>query len=151
MSLYSYLWAFSTITKAALQANSAYNIENFPVQADQTSPVLGWHEPQRKGTERPRPARIAQAADLTVRADGYYEFTWSLPPMTPGAFTYLLTNQWPGGVWSANATVQTWDDAVNGYSAFNCIAIRPVPGSDFDILDTFYVDVKYKFVGGVLL
>jgi hypothetical protein len=148
----SYFWAFSTIAKATLIAGTTYNVEALALQSDQVTPILGWKEPQRKGTLRPKPARIAIAMDLSQRADGFWEITWCFPPWTPGQFAYIIANQYSSGtLWSAPATIQTWDDNVNGYSAFQCTALRPVPGQDFDIQDGMYIDVKQRFVGGVLL
>lgn len=150
--LYSYFWSFSTVTKTTLTTGTTYNIEAFALQSDQLNPGLAWFPPQRKGTLRPRPARIVTMADLSRRADGLWEFTWSMPPMTPGQFAYVITNQFSSGsVWSAPATVQTWDDNINGYQAFQCTANRPVPGEDFDILDGMYIDVKYHFTAGTII
>lgn len=152
MAIYSYLWAFSTVSKSTLQSTPSYNIESFTAQADQPSPLWGWREPQRKNTLRPRPARIVVNADQSQSADGFWTFQWCLPPMTPLMFAYILTNQFSSGaVWSAPATVQTWDENVNGYSAFQCTALRPVPGEHYQILDGTFVDVVYRFVNGVLL
>lgn len=151
MALYSYMWAFSTISKSSLNGNSAYNIENFTVQSDQPSPMWGWREPQRKGTLRPAPARVVVNIDGSVRADGFWSFTWCMNPMTALMFNYILTNQFSSGsVWSAPATVQTFDENVNGYSCFQCTANRPVPNQDYTIQDGFYIDVKYRFTFGVL-
>lgn len=152
MTVSDYQWAFLTISKATLIASSSYTLSAFPWQSDQVTPLLGWKEPQRNGTLRPRPTRLAANADLSRRPDGTWTFTWAMPPMTPLQFFYLITNQWSSGsTWSAAATVQTWDDNVNGYSVFNVTAIRPTPGQDYGILDGMYMDVKYSFVGGVLL
>lgn len=152
MTISDYQWAFSHITKAALQASSTYTITNFSVQTDQVNPGLGWKEPQRKGTLRPRPVRLATNADQSRRPDGTWEGVWCFPPWTPGQFAYVITNQWASGaVWSADATIQTWDDNVNAYSCFQVTIWRPVPGEDFDIIDQMYIDVKVKYTFGVLL
>lgn len=152
MAIYSYFWAFSTISKVTLTAGTTYNIEAFPVQSDQPSPAWGWREPQRKGTKRPRYPAYPQNMDLSVSPQGLWEFTWCMPPMTPGMFAYIIANQFSSGtLWSAPATVQTYDENVNGYSAFQVTALRPIPEEHYTIQDEKYIDVLYRFVGGTLL
>lgn len=151
MAELSYLWAFSSISKSTLQGNSAYNIENFTWQSDQTAPILGWKPPQRKGTTRPKLGRYPQNLDTSQRGDGFWEFVWCLPPMTPLMFKFILDNQFGSGVQFAPATVQTFDESINDYNAFQVTANRPVYGQDYDIQDEMFIDVKYRFTGGVLL
>lgn len=147
-----YLWAFSLVSKSTLQNTAAYQITAWTPQSDQVTPGLGWKEPQRKNTKRPRPARIAGYADLGRKADGFSVNAWSFPPWTPGQYLYLINNQWStGALWSAPATIQTWDESVNDWACFQCIAWRPVPGEDYDILDTFLTDPVIRFTKGVRL
>lgn len=150
-ALESYLWAFGLVSKATLQGNTAYNIENFPVQADQVTPLLGWKAPQREGTLRPYRPRIVQAADYSRKADGGWKSCWCLPLWTQNMLTYILTNQWPNDIWSADATMQTWNESVGGYSVYQCTALRPVPNEDYTIIDGMHQNVKIRFEGGILL
>lgn len=152
MPITDYCWAFSTITKATLQGSSTYQIVNFTVQNDQTSPILGWKEPQRKGTISPRRARYAPDALGAQKADGPWEAVWCMMPMTPLQFAYIDTNQFSNGTLeSAPCTIQTWDFAFNAFNCFTFTVARPIFGQDYDILDGFYVDVKYRFTEGTKL
>lgn len=147
-----YLWAFSYVDKTTLQNTAAYQITAFAKQSDQVTPALGWKEPQRKSTQRPKPQRISEFADLSRQADGNWQSAWSFPPWTPGQFVYLINNQWSSAtLWSAPATIQTWDESVNDWACFQVLAYRPVPGVDYDILDTFLTDPIIRFMKGVRL
>lgn len=148
-----FLWCFSTVTKTALQSGSPdYRIMSFTWQADQTSPILGWHDPQREGTERPRRQRYSAMLNQAQRADGFYIMTLCFAVFTPLQLGYIDTQQFSSGaVESAPATIQVYDDEVRGFSAFTVTANRPVPGQDFEYRDGFYVNVKYRMTAGTKL
>src|ERR1051326_6682869 len=120
-TILDYCWAFSTISKATLQGSNCYQIVNFPLQSDQTTPALKWTEPDRENTSRPKLARYSLTVSLKQRGDGFYLFTLGFKFWTPGQMAYVLTNQF-GSAQSAPATVQTWDDGVGGFSCFHAEA-----------------------------
>lgn len=148
-----YRWAMNTlISKSALNASSAYLLDQFPLQSDQVTPAMKWLPyPQRKGTLRPKRARYVVNAESQQKGDGFYKLAWSIPFMTPGMYAYILANQFPSGADSGPATIQTWDDRIQDYSAFQVVVQLPVPGQDFQIVDDDYQDVIYRFDGGVLI
>lgn len=152
-ALYSYYLAAGTISKATLIGSSSNNIENFPFQSDQTTPLLGWKEPAREGTERPTLARIAQNADLSRRGDGFYKFKWGFPYWTQGQMAYFLAtfftaaNAYPS--LSVPATAQTWFESA--YVAFTVTLYRPVWGSAFDTEDGGYKNVVIEFDKGTII
>ena len=148
-ALYQYYLAPATLSRTALLAASANNVENFPVQSDQFPAVFGWHEPQRDNTMRPRLARYSTYLDQSVRGDGGYSFQWSWRVMTQGQLLYMQNTFFSGGsAWSAPCTVQTYLDG-GFYATYNATILQPVPGQDYTITDNFLIDVVYKFVGGI--
>jgi hypothetical protein len=148
-----YLWAFSTVTKAALQDSAnGHRVLDFPWQTHQTTPLLGWKEPQRDGTERPKRGRYSMMLDGSQRADGLWIMTLCFGVFTDDQMSYIDTNQFSSGtVEFAPATIQVYDDNARAYNAFTVTANRPVPGQDFEILDGFYRNVKYRFTAGTKL
>ena len=152
-AIYQYFLAFSSISKSALLANPAYNIENFPYQSDQTNPGLGWTEPHRELTQRPTPARVTQNADLSQTADGFYTFQWGFAYWTTGQLAYLLNTAFGGAngyaLLSIPVTVQTYADS--GYVAFRALLARPIWGTSFRTQDGGYENVVLKFARGVVI
>lgn len=151
IATYDYRLAFSTVTKAALLANSAYVIENFPLQSDQTQPGLGWTEPHRDLTRRPTPARITQNGDLTFDSDGFYQFVLGWQFWTEGQLAYV--NGQFGGVndyvvMTIPVTVQVY--FVNAYVAFQAIMKRPVFG-EYSAEDGGYKTILLPFYRGVII
>jgi len=148
---YQYYLAAGTLTKAVLIAAPANNVENFTVQSDQTTPVFGWHEPQRDNTMRPRLARYVTYLDQSVRGDGAWSFQWSWKVFTHGQLNFMNTTFFSSGaIWSAPCTVQTYADGAL-YAAYNATIVRPVPGQDYTLQDDTLIDVIYKFVGGIVI
>jgi hypothetical protein len=149
-----YQWAFSTISKATIQASTSYIIRNFPTQSDQLVPNQLWTDPIRELTKRPVLARYSKTVSMRQRGDGFYEFTLGFHVWTPGQLAYILANQFTSGVQYGPATVQLWSDDQGGFAVFNCEAQRPVPGQDYDIPATdgaLYWNIKQRFEAGVLL
>lgn len=149
-----YQWAFSTISKATLQASTAYIIRNFTVQSDQVVPNQLWTDPVREYTQRPKFARYSKTVSMKQRADGFYVFQLGFKVWTPGQLAYILTNQFGSGAQYGLATVQLWDDDLQAYECFQATAQRPVPQQDYDIPETdgsMYTNIRIRFEAGVLL
>lgn len=147
--LFSYFWAFSTISTGTLTTGTTYNLEAFAVQSDQT-PMTPWMIPSRS-SKRPKPARIVLNLDQSQSPDGAWDFDWVFGYLTTNQFKYIEDNQFSSGAyWSAAATVQTLTD--NGtYQAYQCTCLRPIPGENFQPEDGGFINVTYRFRGGVLL
>ncbi len=150
---YSYLLAFSTITKATLIANSNYNIENFAIQSDQTTPGLGWTEPVRDRTKRYSFARITTNADESISGDGTFRFAWGFPFWTEGQMGYILNTAFSGanvyGDLSIPVTVQTF--AETGYVAFHALLARPIWGTHYQTQDGGYDNIVLGFTRGKII
>lgn len=103
-----YRLAFATITKAALEADSSFLLENWPLQTDQYSKNLyPWGPPSDNGTTYPRYAKYVPLLDQTIRPDGFIQFNWSLPYLTEGMVDYL-----------ENGTATIYDNPTfDGYSS----------------------------------
>src|SRR5512147_1267905 len=94
-----YLWAFSTITKAALQTEATdYRIQGntvgtyFAWNSDQVTPILRWKDPQQEGSEHPRRGRYSRLWDGSQKADGYWQGVLCFAVLTPlawGQIDYL--------------------------------------------------------------
>lgn len=152
MSIYSYYLAAGTISKATLIGSSSNNIENWTMQSDQPYPGLGWREPMRELTKRPTIARIARNADLSARADGFYNFQWGFAYWTTGQLAYFLNTFFAVNVYSTvsvPATVQTWFDSA--YVAFTVNMYRPVWNEDYKTADGGYHDVIVRFDKGTII
>lgn len=149
---YNYRLAFSTITKAALLANSAYLIENFPMQSDQPYPGLGWTEPHRRLTKRPTLARYTQNGDLSFDGDGFYTFSLGWLYWTEGQMGYFLNAAYSEvnayTTMTIPVTVQTY--FVNAYVAFQALMKHPVYG-EYDVEDGGYNNVVLNFYRGVII
>lgn len=146
-----YLWAFSTVTKATLQAG-AYQITAFTWQTDQVTPLLCWKEPGQDGSEHPRRQRYSAMLDGSQRADGFWTGVLCFGLLTPLAMGYLDTSQFSSGtVESAAATIQVPDDNNRAWNVFTCTMYRPIPGQDFEYRDGYYVAVKYRWTAGTRL
>lgn len=151
--IYSYYLYFGTISKAALLADPANNIESFPMQADQPYPGLAWTEPERELTKRPTPARVTMNADLSQDADGFFEFQWGWRYYTEGQMAYILQTGF-GDVnrydtMSIPVTVQTYFDS--GYVAFHAYLLRPVWGVQYTTEDGGYGNVVLRYTRGVII
>lgn len=155
MAIYSYLWAFSTVSKTVLLANPTYNVELFTPQSDQGA-GFPWREPGGPKMIRPEFVRVVEVMDESWEGDGTYSFAWHFVVWTPGQFAFVDTGQWGGGsLRSGPATVQTWTDWASGgtsgsYQVFQCNAKRPEMGKEYVNQDGFYRDVVVKFTGGIL-
>lgn len=151
-AIYDYRLAFSTITKAALLANPAYNIENWTVPDDVPSPAYSWTEPHRELTTRPVPARVTLNADLSSDFDGFYGWRWGFKYWTFGQMAQLLDEFGDPNAYtvaSLPVTVQTFVD--NDYVAYQAFLARPVWGVDYHSEDGGYRDVLLKFTAGVII
>lgn len=146
-AIYDYRLAFSTISKATLLASSAYNIENFPIQADQTNPGLGWTEPIRDRTKRFIYDRVTVNADKSITGDGFFKFDWGFEFWTEDQMGYILDTAFGGanvyGSLSIPVTAQTF--AETGYVCFHALLARPIWGTHYQTQDGGYDNILLNF------
>lgn len=155
MADHEFFLALGIQTKTNLIASSSNNIENWTKQADQGS-RYPWTIPDRDLTIRPALlSQVELMQDGSQFDFGYYEFQWGFKFWTYGMFKYLMSNFTVGTRYlvtgrSALVTVQTLCSD-GGYEAFNCTMLLPVEGEHFSKDNGGLVDLKLRFVSGVLL
>lgn len=147
---YEYRLAVGHITKAAIEANSAYLLTNFPVQFDQHSiNQIPWGPPEDGKTLYPARQRYGQYADQSQWSDGSWVFQWSLTYLTEMMAFYLEDLIWPGGIESNIVTVKTLKHR-GTFGVYQCTAnkIRP-PATDFARGYQGIEFVQLRFVKGI--
>jgi hypothetical protein len=131
---FPYRLALGWITKAALEASSAYLIVNFPLQSDQVSVYVNpWGPPDDQYTTYPAQTRYGQSSDQTQFSDGPVVFDWGLTYFTENMVAY-----WEGLIFGGvgmypDATTQNIQVTVktrkhNGeFGVYQCYANRAAP------------------------
>jgi hypothetical protein len=94
-------WRLGHVTVG--QMGSAYDVENFPRQADMP-PGLDWLPPYGESNVV-APAAILGSLGGSQKAYGGLEVTWTWSFLTPGMVSYLFTTML-GGVYAAEATIR---------------------------------------------
>ncbi len=154
MSDFEYRLAVGWITKAALEASSAYLIENFPVQSDQISKYVNpWGPPDDRLTTFPTYTRFGQYSNTTQWSDGPVAFDLGFK-----YFTEAMQYYWEYSLIFGNATLQTKpitvktrkSAGVGDFGVFQCYANRAKPNtSDFKRGVRGMNDYIQHCVGGV--
>ena len=144
-----YFIATGTITKAALIANSAYNLEAGAYYLSAIDPLRCI--PDQELTMRPRKARITVMADgITIKKDGDWIFNWGFKYMHNTTFQWWLLTYLGSTLDSKAVTVQTMMDT-GLYDAFQCTILRPVIGENSKPGANGLEDVVWRFVAGTKL
>lgn len=122
---FEYRWAVGFITAAALDANDAYLLTNFPLQLDQLSRlVIPWGPPEDGDTQYPARTAYGEYGDQTQWSDGPLKFMWSLAHLTEFMVTYIENYGWSGGLETKPSTVKTLKH--NGaFGYYHCYANKP--------------------------
>jgi hypothetical protein len=155
MSDHQFFMSLGFSTKATLIASPSNNIENWTKQSDQGS-RYPWTIPDRDLTTRP-----ALRSQVDLMQDGsqfdfqYFEFVWGFKFWTYGQFKYLMSNFTLGTRYLVtgryqDVTVQTLVSD-GAYEALQCRMLLPREGEDFSKDINGLVDLKLRFVSGVVL
>lgn len=154
MAQFEFRIAPSWITRSALEASDAFNLENFPVQSDQVSTfAYPWGPPEDKETLYPVYTRYVENALRQRQADGPVTFQWSLPQVTSYMLSYIENYVWGNLSYTfTNAvTVKTLMPDLT-YSVIQCYANRPIPNVDYKKnLNGGFENYKIFFVNGTVI
>jgi hypothetical protein len=139
-----YRLAVGTLTVAALQANSAYIVENFTKSGSET-----WYV-QTNGLIQPGTRRTVS---LTGQVTNYGNYT--LPPwqflISKSQADYLDTSIF-GGLPSVAVTIQTFDVYRDTWRCFNCTMVQPDLSTDDanQVNDYWFNLATYRFINATL-
>lgn len=144
----------SWITKSALEASSAFLLENFPIQSDQVSIyAYPWGPPEDKETLYPVFTRYTENAAQQQQGDGPVKFQWSLPEVTAYMLSYIENYLFGNSIdiQSNLCTVKTLMPD-NTYSVIQCFSNRPIPNVDYKKnLNGGSENYKIRFTGGTII
>lgn len=138
-----------TFTSAGI--TSTYAILNWTAQADQlqdNQTVIPWAGPFQ--CLPPEYARVAGAADLTQRPDGFLHGV--LGPFsywTFGMMNYLITTVFPASVYYAAVSMMLYDITDTAIYV-NATMARPVIGQDFEPEIGGWKNIKLRYEMGSL-
>lgn len=145
-----YRLAPGTLTKSALNANPAYLLEFFPLQADQGGIYFHpWGPPIDEGTTYPANAEYVETLAETQEAEGPVEFDWVLAYLTEGMVAYMNTTFFASASWSL-CTVKTLGEDGQFY-VYNANVWKPRPNRDHQRSDRGVERYTLRFRAGVLL
>jgi hypothetical protein len=143
-----YTWVSKTLV------TSTYAITSWTPQGDQyvnSNIMVPWLAP--KEITVPEKSRITTMADGSIRADGYYKFTWTFDYWTFGMMTYFLNTFNLGSpIYSVPVTVMTYDPTDTAVF-LQCYVARPViiGGQDVEWHWAGYKNVKLNFTVGTVI
>lgn len=136
-----------TYTSASI--TPTYAIINWAVQSDQVidnQTAIPWAGPFQ--SIPPEYARIAIAADLSARQDGYLHGVLGLFRFwTFGMMSYLISQIFPAGIYSAAVSMMLYD-ATETAVYLNATMHRPVIGQDFEPEIGGWKNIKLRYEAG---
>jgi len=134
---FPYRLAVGWITKAALEANDAYLLTNFPAQSDQASIFINPWGPPDDFSTFPAFTRYGQYAITTQWSDGPVTFTWDLAYFTEIMVAYFEGLVWgglgmyPDAVTQSVAVTQKTRKHNGEFGVYQGYLNRPIPNQGF--------------------
>lgn len=147
-------WAYGHLTAAALLADTDADISTWPVADTELLADADWPVDDSDWVVTSAPASNANAQiyrglDGTRRGQGMRNGALFVPGCTADKIAYLRTEKFPGGVYTAPATIRYRDFELGGYRVVQCLIDRPADLDNAEYNDgTYRIGIAFRWLRG---